>query len=58
MGASRARPRYKEGVNLIGVPVGDPYPPYGSLSDDEIKALAAVLRTTVFANRFSVTAAA
>ena len=51
-------PVMKAAMNLIGVPVGDPYPPYGSLSDDEIKALAAVLRTTVLANRFSVTAAA
>jgi dihydrodipicolinate synthase/N-acetylneuraminate lyase len=48
----------KAAMNLIGVPVGDPYPPYGSLSDDEINALAALLRTTVLADRFSVTAAA
>jgi hypothetical protein len=40
------------------VPVGDPYPPYGSLTGEEIKALAAVLRTTALANRFSRTAAA
>jgi hypothetical protein len=40
------------------VPVGDPYPPYASLSNDEIAALAAVLRTTALAKRFSVTAAA
>jgi 4-hydroxy-tetrahydrodipicolinate synthase len=51
-------PVMKAAMSLIGVPVGDPYPPYGSLSDDEIKALAAVLRTTVLASRFSVTAAA
>jgi 4-hydroxy-tetrahydrodipicolinate synthase len=51
-------PVMKAAMNLIGVPVGDPYPPYASLSDDEIKALAAVLRTTVLAKRFSVTAAA
>ena len=41
-----------------GVPVGDPYPPYVSLSKDELDALAAVLRTTVLAHRFSATAAA
>jgi 4-hydroxy-tetrahydrodipicolinate synthase len=51
-------PVMKAAMNLIGVPVGDPYPPYGALSEDEIKALAAVLRTTVLASRFSVTAAA
>ena len=48
----------KAAMNLIGVPAGDPYPPYGALSEDEIKALAAVLRTTMLASRFSVTAAA
>jgi 4-hydroxy-tetrahydrodipicolinate synthase len=51
-------PVMKAAMKLIGVPVGDPYPPYGALSDDEIKAMAAVLRTTVLAGRFSVTAAA
>jgi len=51
-------PVMKAAMKLIGVPVGDPYPPYASLSDDEIKAMAAVLRTTVLAERFSVTAAA
>jgi 4-hydroxy-tetrahydrodipicolinate synthase len=51
-------PVMKAAMKLIGVPVGDPYPPYGALSDDEIKAMAAVLRTTVLAGRLSVTAAA
>jgi 4-hydroxy-tetrahydrodipicolinate synthase len=51
-------PVMKAAMKLIGVPVGDPYPPYASLSDEEIKAMAAVLRTTVLAVRFSVTAAA
>src|SRR5215471_9123776 len=51
-------PVMKAAMNLIGVPVGDRYPPYASLSGDEIAALAAVLRTTVLAKRFSVTAAA
>ena len=51
-------PVMKAALNLIGVPVGDPYPPYVSLSKDELDALAAVLRTTVLAHRFSATAAA
>jgi 4-hydroxy-tetrahydrodipicolinate synthase len=51
-------PAMKAAMNLIGVPVGNPYPPYGSLDAAEIEALAAVLRTTSLAHRFSVTAAA
>src|SRR5215469_1760618 len=51
-------PVMKAAMNLIGVPVGDPYPPYASLNADEIAALAALLRTTALAKRFSVTAAA
>ena len=51
-------PAMKAAINLIGVPVGTPYPPYAPLSPDEINALAAVLRTTVLAPRFSATAAA
>jgi len=51
-------PVMKAAMNLIGVPVGDPYPPYGSLTAEETSALAAVLRTTELAHRFSVTAAA
>jgi len=51
-------PVMKAAMKLIGVPVGDPYPPYGSLSDDELNALAAVLRASVLGKRFSVTAAA
>jgi len=50
-------PVMKAALNLIGVPVGDPYPPYASLSGDEMRALAACLRTTVLANRCSVPAA-
>jgi hypothetical protein len=48
----------KAALNLIGVPIGDPYPPYAALGKDEVGALAAVLRTTVLAHRFPVTAAA
>ena len=51
-------PVMKAAMDLIGVPVGDPYPPYGSLTAEETSALAAVLRTSVLAHRFSVTAAA
>jgi 4-hydroxy-tetrahydrodipicolinate synthase len=51
-------PVMKAAMNLIGVPVGDPYPPYAPLAADEIKALAAVLRETALGQRFSVTAAA
>ena len=32
-------PVMKAAMNLIGVPVGDPYPPYASLSNDEIAEL-------------------
>jgi 4-hydroxy-tetrahydrodipicolinate synthase len=51
-------PVMKAAMNLIGVPVGDPYPPYAPLSRDEMAALASVLRTTVLAERMAVTAAA
>ena len=50
-------PVMKAALNLIGVPVGAPYPPYASLSNDEMSALAAFLRTTVLARRCPVTAA-
>ena len=51
-------PVMKAAMNLIGIPVGEPYPPYVPLSRDEMVALAAVLRTTVLADRLLVTAAA
>jgi 4-hydroxy-tetrahydrodipicolinate synthase len=51
-------PDIKAAMNLIGVPVGEPYPPYTAPTKEEINALASVLRTTVLAHRFSVTAAA
>ena len=50
-------PVMKAAMNLIGIPVGEPYPPYGPLRPDEIAELAAVLRTTILAHRLSVTAA-
>ncbi|MBI3045084.1 MAG: dihydrodipicolinate synthase family protein [Betaproteobacteria bacterium] len=51
-------PAMKAAMNLIGIPVGEPYPPYAPLSRDETTALAALLRTTVLAPRFRATAAA
>src|SRR5262252_1167329 len=51
-------PAMKAAMNLIGIPAGDPYPPYSPLTRDETTALAAVLRTTVLADRFARTAAA
>src|SRR5215472_14081553 len=35
-------PVMKAAMNLMGIPVGDPYPPYARLSDEEIAALATV----------------
>jgi 4-hydroxy-tetrahydrodipicolinate synthase len=51
-------PAMKAAMNLIGVPTGEPYPPYVPLSRDEMASLAEVLKTTVLAHRMSVTAAA
>lgn len=51
-------PAMKAAMNLIGVPAGEPYPPYSSPTDDEIRALADVLRGTVLADRISQSAAA
>src|SRR6187397_2855770 len=50
-------PAMKAAMNLIGVPVGDPYPPYTAPTKEEISALASVLRTTVLAPRFKAAAA-
>src|SRR5215467_7217679 len=51
-------PVMKAAMNLIGIPAGDPYPPFASLTRDEIATLATFLRTTVLAHRFERTAAA
>jgi 4-hydroxy-tetrahydrodipicolinate synthase len=51
-------PAMKAAMNLIGIPAGEPYPPYAPLSRDEMAAMAATLRDTVLAPRFKVTAAA
>jgi len=41
----------KAAMHLIGIPVGDLYPPYVSLDPDEMAALAKFLKTTVLAKR-------
>ena len=51
-------PVMKAAMNLIGIPAGEPYPPYASLSRAEMAALDALLRTTVLAERMTRTAAA
>ncbi len=51
-------PVMKAAMNLIGVPVGEPYPPYAPLTADETGALAALLRAGVLGHRFSASAAA
>ena len=51
-------PTMKAAMSLIGVPAGEPYPPYASLTREETQALATVLRATVLGKRFAVTAAA
>jgi 4-hydroxy-tetrahydrodipicolinate synthase len=44
-------PTMKAAMNLIGVSVGDPYPPYVPLSRDDTAALAAYLQSTALAPR-------
>jgi 4-hydroxy-tetrahydrodipicolinate synthase len=51
-------PTMKAAMNLIGIPAGEPYPPYAPLSREETAALASFLRTTVLAQRLERTAAA
>ena len=41
----------KTAMRLIGIPVGDLYPPYVSLDPDEITALAKYLTTTLLGKR-------
>jgi 4-hydroxy-tetrahydrodipicolinate synthase len=47
----------KAAMNLIGIPAGEPYPPYSPLSHDEMTAMQATLKTTVLAPRFKAAAA-
>jgi 4-hydroxy-tetrahydrodipicolinate synthase len=44
-------PTMKAAMRLIGLPVGDPYPPYAPLDAKEVAALADFLKTTVLAER-------
>jgi 4-hydroxy-tetrahydrodipicolinate synthase len=46
-------PTMKAAMGMIGVPVGEMYPPYTSLDSEEAKALRAHLRTTVLSGRLS-----
>jgi 4-hydroxy-tetrahydrodipicolinate synthase len=50
-------PVMKAAMNLIGIEVGGPYPPYAGLTSEETDALAALLKTTVLAKgRFAAAA--
>jgi 4-hydroxy-tetrahydrodipicolinate synthase len=51
-------PAMKAAMNLIGVPVGEPYPPYAAVTREETAALEALLKTTVLGPRFKASAAA
>jgi 4-hydroxy-tetrahydrodipicolinate synthase len=51
-------PVMKTAMNLIGVPVGEPYPPYVSLSRDERAAMAALFKTTALGHRLTASAVA
>jgi 4-hydroxy-tetrahydrodipicolinate synthase len=46
-------PVMKTAMNLIGVPVGEPYPPYVSLDASERTAMAALLKTTALGHRLA-----
>ena len=50
-------PAMKAAMNLIGIPAGEPYPPYSPLSSNEMAAMAATLKDTVLAPRFKAVAA-
>jgi 4-hydroxy-tetrahydrodipicolinate synthase len=50
-------PVMKAAMNLIGITVGEPYPPYGALTGDELSGLRDVLRMTALGPRFEMIAA-
>ena len=50
-------PAMKAAMNLIGIPAGEPYPPYSPLSREEMTAMAATLKATVLGPRFKAAAA-
>jgi 4-hydroxy-tetrahydrodipicolinate synthase len=51
-------PTMKAAMNLIGVPAGEPYPPYAPLSRDDLAAMADYLKSTVLGPRVAAPAAA
>ncbi len=51
-------PTMKAAMKLIGVPVGEPYPPYAALSREDLVALAACLKNTALAARVATQVAA
>jgi 4-hydroxy-tetrahydrodipicolinate synthase len=51
-------PAMKAAMRLIGIPAGEPYPPYVSLTTEEAAALAALLKATVLGRRLTASAAA
>jgi dihydrodipicolinate synthase/N-acetylneuraminate lyase len=51
-------PTMKAAMNLIGVAVGEPYPPYVPLSREDLAALAAYLKDTALAARVAAQVAA
>jgi 4-hydroxy-tetrahydrodipicolinate synthase len=51
-------PTMKAAMNIIGVPVGDPYPPYAPIAGEDLAELAAYLKSTVLAPRVAAAAAA
>ncbi len=51
-------PVMKAAMNLIGIAVGDPYPPYAPLSRDDMAALANYLKGTALAPRVAEAVAA
>jgi 4-hydroxy-tetrahydrodipicolinate synthase len=51
-------PVMKAAMRLIGIPVGEPYPPYLALPGQEMAALEATLASTVLAGRLPATAVA
>jgi len=50
-------PAMKAAMNIIGIDVGAPYPPYAALTADELASLESTLRKTVLAHRFKAAAA-
>ena len=50
-------PTMKAAMRIIGIDVGDPYPPYATLDTDEVKALEAFLKTTALSRQIISTLA-